>query len=421
MPGPHIGDGEPPPQDSRTFNRRLTLASYTLLLAVFIGISYSFGVSFASLEEEFAWSRTTTSSIFSLYLILVSVFAILSGWIFKKCGIKLAIAAMGVLGGGSLLLTSHAHSAWQFLLAYSVLLALGTGAICRAAVSAIARYPAKQRQAVMGAIGIGAGAGILIIAPLLSKMISLDDWRDAYTILGIAAWVLTIAAALLIPKEPSIILTPDECNSGTNPVTLPPGQSAPERTLPDFTGTRNRSLLFLACLAYAFSMHIVMGHMVIRAEDLGMTSLKAAGLLTAMAASAIVGRFMAGWVADTLGKGTAGISFVLIQTAMVFWFVDPDGTRSYYFFAIVFGLAGGGMTGLVTDFLGNIMDRRSASSTIRFLAILWGVGAAAGLYVGGLVFDRTDGYEFAFFCAGVTAMLATIGIWGMERKPAKST
>ena len=41
------------------------------------GIRYSYGVFFKSLEQDFDWSRTLTSGVFSVYMLLCCVLAIL--------------------------------------------------------------------------------------------------------------------------------------------------------------------------------------------------------------------------------------------------------------------------------------------------------------------------------------------------------
>ena len=53
-----------------------------------LGARYSFGVFFKSLEAEFALTRGATSSIFSIYMLLCCVFAILGGWALDKYGPK---------------------------------------------------------------------------------------------------------------------------------------------------------------------------------------------------------------------------------------------------------------------------------------------------------------------------------------------
>ena len=108
---------------------------WIVLLACFIiavigfGIQNSFGVFFKSLEVDFGLTRTLTSAIFSAFLLLCPVFGVLNGWILDHYGPRLIIILMGFFTGLSLLLTSWASAPWHLFASYSLLLAVGTGAL----------------------------------------------------------------------------------------------------------------------------------------------------------------------------------------------------------------------------------------------------------------------------------------------------
>ena len=91
------------------------------------GIRYSYGVFFKSLEQDFGWSRALTSVVFSGYMLLCCLFAILGGWALDRYGPRIVVGLMGLFVGLSLLLASQASVLWHLFLSYSLLLAAGTG------------------------------------------------------------------------------------------------------------------------------------------------------------------------------------------------------------------------------------------------------------------------------------------------------
>lgn len=388
------GAEAPPIKPSHPF--RLMTLILCILPAASLGITYSFGIFMGYLDASFPWSREAISGIFSLHLGLVAISSILTRWAYIRYGPRPLLPIMALAGGAGLLSCAHSDALWQFFFSYGVLLALGTGTISGFVMSTMSHWSPDQRRPALSAAGIGIAVGILIITLIVSRLTWSYDWRDAFTVLSFILWAIALPSVILLWNIPRPPISP-----GATP--------APTRWNPR---SRNSWLLPFACLTYAFALHLVISHAVIRAEGIEMSALRSGALLTVMAAAILPSRWLAGWVNRTLGRGTGGVAFALLHAAIIFWFVDPDGTRSYFLFAISYGIAIGGMSRFVTDGLGEPHFRHP----IAPLVIAWGIGSVLGPWAGGRIADRTEGYEFAFFCAGVAAMAVAVSIWGMKGK-----
>ena len=114
---------------NRFFYGWVIVASVFIINAIIMGTSFSFGVFFKSIEEQFELSRATTSAIFSLYLVLGCICAFAGGWLVDKYGPKITLLFVGLFTGLSFILSGQVNAAWQLFLTYSLLLALGAGAI----------------------------------------------------------------------------------------------------------------------------------------------------------------------------------------------------------------------------------------------------------------------------------------------------
>ena len=164
-----------------------------ITLAFTLGTRHSFGVFFKSIEGEFGLTRGATSSIFSVYMFLCCVLAILGGWALDRYGPRVVALLTGSFTGLSLLLTSQTSSAWQLFITYSLLLSLGTGAIFTIVTSTVSRWFSSRRGLALGIAGSGVGLGTVIMAPFSAYLISSMDWRTAYLVMGILALLIVIA------------------------------------------------------------------------------------------------------------------------------------------------------------------------------------------------------------------------------------
>ena len=79
----------------------------------------------------------------------------------------------------------------------------------------------------------------------------------------------------------------------------------------------------------------------------------------------------------------------------------------FYIFAIVYGFALGGFDIPVTALIGDIFGVHSLGEIMGVLIIGWGLGAAIGPVVGGLIFDVTENYFMAFMIGALAMMVAT--------------
>jgi MFS family permease len=398
----------------RIFYGWVIVASCTLLLATTYGISFSFSVFFSSLQDEFTWNRATTSSLFSLYLLLTGVFSIIGGRFSDKYGPKVVIMVLGAISGLSLVLTSKVESPWQLFLTYSVMLSLGAGAMYIIVMSTGSRWFFKKRATALGIIGAGANLGTVIIAPVCAWMIHTYHWRSAYLIMGIVAWLIIVPVSLLLKKDPSETGANIDGNPvlrETEPANTP---AAGEFSLRESLITRNFWLFFLIWFSYSFCLHLVISHMVPRAEDTGMTPIRAAALLSLLQAVAIPSRLVAGFIADKVDKRKIAIVFALVITLAMFWLVAADTAWMFYLFAVIYGLSYGGIDPPVIALVGDVFGLRKVGEIMGILMISWGLGSATGPYIGGLIFDYTGGYHLAFFSGGLIMALFAIFMSGVR-------
>jgi len=383
-----------------------------LIAVVGLGTRYSFGVFFKSIETEFALTRGATSGVFSIYMLLCCVFAVLGGRALDRYGPKVVVFLMGSFTGLSLLLTSQANSAWQLLVSYGLLLSLGTGAIYAVVNSTASRWFDKKRGFVLGITTSGGGFGAIVMAPFATYLISNFGWRTAFIVMGLIAWLVISSMCLILKKDPGDMgLLPD----GVKSEAAQPGPQKKEGkaqltgpSLLQASRTSNFWFLGLVWLLLSLDVHLVFVHIVPYAVDMGNSLMDAAIILALIGGTTIPGRLLVGRASDTIGRKAPAIACALLQVGALLWLMWARELWMLYVFAIAFGFLWGGFGVLTTALIGDVFGMRSIGAIMGMMSAGWALGAASGPAIGGYIFDVSGTYFMAFAAGAVAILLAAL-------------
>lgn len=389
----------------------VVIASFVINAIVF-GTRYSFGVFFKSLESQFDLTRAATSGIFSVYMVLSCAFAMLGGWALDKYGPRIITAAMGLFAGLSLLLTSQVNSPWQLFISYSLLLAIGTGALYTVVMATISRWFDKKRGLALGIAGSGVGLGTVVMAPFATYLISNFDWRIAFIVIGLIAGLVTSLLSLLLRKEPKEIgLLPDgvKPDSGKTGVEVKKDSTPPVSfSLVQASRTRNFWLFWAIWLLWALGLHLVLTHIVPHATDMGISATDAALVLSLIGGISIPGRLTMGMVSDRIGRKVSAVICALLQAGALVLLIWSQDLWLFYVFAAAYGFGYGGLDPPTLALIGDVFGLRSLGVIMGALVVGWGIGAAIGPAVGGLIFDVTKSYFMAFIIGALAMLVAAL-------------
>lgn len=396
----------------------VAIAGFTVSFMSF-GIRNSFGVVFKSLEGEFGLSRGATSTIFSVYMLLCCVFAVFGGWALDRYGLRIVTFIMGSFTGLSLLLTSQANSLWHLYVTYGLLFSLGTGAVFVAVNSPVSRWFVKKRGFVFGITTSGGSAGMVIMAPFTTYLISNLGWRTAFIILALIAWLIVACMSMLLRKDPRDVgLLPDGVKPGGAKIKLQTSESSNQQTglsLLESFGTGNFWFLGFIWLLLSLSVYLILTHVVPHAIDLGISPAGAAVILSLIGFVGIPGRLVAGRVSDSIGRKAPAIACALLQAGVLIWLIWMRDLWMLYVFAIVFGFSWGGLASQIPALIGDIFGGHSLGAIMGALLIGWNLGAAIGPAIGGFMFDVSGNY-FLAFAIGAAAMLIAALLAALLRK-----
>lgn len=345
-------------------------------------------------------------------MLLCGALSVLGGWMLDKYGPRKVAFVMGIFTGLSLLLSSQVNAFWQLYITYSLLMAVGTGAIFPVVNSTTSRWFKKRRGLAVGITSSAGALGEVFSAPVSTILLISFDWRMSFIILGFAALIFLLPLTLVMKKDPGDIgLLPDGVRPETNLDGLPNIKTkVGEEGLTLSQAIRVREFWFLTFiwLLLSLSVHMIMTHSVPHAIDLGISPINAAFIVSLIGIGGVIGRIVTGRLSDTIGRKKPAMIGSIVQIISLISLIFIHDLWMFYFFAFFFGYSWGELGSQVTVLISDIFGVRNVGAIMGTITAGWALGAAIGPAAAGLAFDFTGQYTVSFVFAAVGMIISTI-------------
>ncbi len=388
----------------------IVVIAILLVSTVLYGISGSYGFFFRSIEVEFSLTRTTTSAISSAGRILAGFISLGAGYALDKYGPRKVIFLMGLLTGISLLLTSQTQAPWQIFITYSLLLSMGIGAVFVVPTAIVSRWFDRKRGLALGISGAGAGLGMMMMAPLATSLIVNFDWRTAYIVIGLIAWAVVLPLAGLLKGGPGDVgeLLDGRKNGSMEKQSSEQSTRLNPVSLRQVFNSRSFWSVFSIWAFFGCSLFFVFTHLVPHILDRGFSPAEAASVASVMGAAAIAGRVLMGVASDRLGRKKTAAGGAFLQFVAMLWILWSQELWMFYVFTIIYGFAYSGFASSMAALIGDVFGLSRIGTVFGALEVSFGIGAALGPIIGGLVFDINGSYYAAFVIMALFMFLATL-------------
>ncbi len=388
----------------------VVLGAVVVAVLMASGLRAMFGVFIKPLEAEFGWDRAALSGAAALSLLLLGAVSPLVGWLADRWGPRrVMLASCCILGAGTLL-SARITSLWEIYLTAGVLMAAGSGGLAMATAATVAaRWFEARRGVVLGLLGGAMSAGQLVVVPLALWLTLTLGWRQSFLWLGVALLILVIPLTLwLVRDDPAEVgLQPYGAGQAT-PASAGPTPAAGRVSLGEAMQVPAFWLLagsFFVC-GYT-SNGLVLTHLVPHAAGHGFTEMHAAQALGVMGAMNIIGTVASGWICDRFGrKGPLAFYYGVRGLSLLFLLLVWD-VPSLHLFAAIFGLNYISTVPPTTALTANIFGRYAVGTLSGWIFFSHQVGSALGAALGGLIFQATGTYTWAFVSAALLAFAAS--------------
>ncbi len=367
-------------------------ASCFSIQAIGVGIYISYGVFFNPLIDEFGWSRTAVSGASSAAFFSMGLFGILVGRLNDKFGPRILMSIAALFFGIGFCGVSQVENLWQLYIIFGLFFGIGLSTVDIIALSTIARWFAKNRGKMTGLVKVGTGAGQFTFPILASFMIVNFGWRIAFISIGSFGFILLFIIAQFLRRDPESFNSSDGDNLQHKSKLQNQGLS--------FSKSLKTYKLWLICLInllLVFCLLSVLIHIVPYARDIGISSHKAAGVLSAIGAVSMLGRFYSGISIDRIGsKLTMCICFGFLVVSLL-WLTKADVLWKLYLFAGVYGIAHGGFFTAISPIMVELFGIRAHGSLFGMVVFFGTTGGAIGPILTGYLFDMNQSYTIAFW------------------------
>ncbi len=383
------------------------------------------GVMMNPLHHEFGWSHGTVGAAMAVNMTLYGLTAPFAAALMDRFGVRPVLTgALTLIAAGSALSVLMTAS-WQLVLLWGVLVGLGTGAISMGFVATIAtRWFEARRGLVTGVLTAASATGQLVFLPVVAAVTTHHGWRWASLIVAAAAVAVVPLVALFMRNYPQDLgLTAygaDPFDSGARePEVLPTGTFAAA-----FEGLRiglrSRAFWLLAASFAICGMTtngLIGTHFIPAANDHGMPTTVAAGLLATIGVLDVLGTVFSGWLTDRVDPRLLlvvyytgrGLSLVLLPSLL-----SPHAEPSTWVFVIFYGLD---WVATVPPTIVLCREYFGARTPVVFGWVFAShqLGAAVAAAGAGWIRDLQGNYDLAFYLAAGLCLIAA-GLCGAVRR-----
>jgi predicted MFS family arabinose efflux permease len=297
--------------------------------------------------------------------------------------------------------TPFVTSQMGLILTMGLLTAMGAGA-CSFSVllgAAAQRMPATSRGTASGIINAGGSFGQFVFAPIIGKLIQWVGWMGTM-------WSMAVVALLAIPLLNKLT------NDTHAPSKVPDPEGGLKRAVSDAMRNPSYLLLHLGFFTCGFHIAFLVTHLPTEVGLCGLSPTVASWSLALIGLANIVGSLLAGSCVN-LYRSKYVLAFMYGSRAVLIalYLVAPKTEWTFYAFAVGLGLTWLATVPPTAALVGKLFG-------IRYLATLFGltllshqIGGFLGAYMGGLVFEANNDYQWMWWAdIGLSALAALINL-----------
>ncbi|MBU5594999.1 OFA family MFS transporter [Amphibacillus sp. MSJ-3] len=394
---------------------RWLIALSAIAIHLSIGSVYAYSVLKNPIADLIGWSDKTVTVAFTLAIALLGTSAALFGSSVEKWGPRKSATIAAILFGSGQLITGLSlatESLILFYLGYGIIGGMGLGLGYISPVSTLVKWFPDRRGLATGMAVMGFGAGSLIAAPVITRLIEAVGLSNTFFILAAIYFTLMLSGALYIVRPPENWVPSTKSTKNTTTKTEKIQTSLQQLTAKEAIRTNRFWLLWIMMF-----INISNGIMLISAASpfaqskVGMSVTAAATMVGIMGLFNGGGRI--GWSAfsDYLGRSNVFLMFFGVQFVLMLTLPNVTNALLLEIFIFIIISMYGGSFALLPAFISDLFGTLQLGAIHGLLLTSWSCAGIFGPLLVAFINDTTGSYNAAFYIfAGLLAFAFIVSI-----------
>lgn len=358
-----------------------------------------------ALLAEFGWSRGALKFRDLLTFALAGLLGPVGGALADRVGVRpLMLVGASLLAACQVAYARIDSAAGMYLvhLAFAVVL-VTCGLIV--AVLLTSRWFVARRGTALGIVIVGTSVAGVVFPIVNTYLVGALGWRGAMLALAAAPLLLVVVVALLVRDYPADL--------GLQPYGHDPAAST-SSPAPHAAGLEYREALqtvtfwalAIAAMTTFYSILGTQAHMILYLRSLGLGDVTAASGLSLLFVMGLIGKFAFGMMADMFDKKR-----VLLLNLVVMWVgslaLASMSPPAIWPAVLLFGFGWGGIYTLLQVLCMSSFGLKAGGKILGTITVLDALGGGLGIWLTGLLYDRTGSYALPF---GLVAGMVTLAL-----------
>jgi len=396
----------------RSLNWRIPIVivlSGCLISVLTFGPRSSLGLFLTPLSQANGWGRDVFSLAIAIQNLLWGVGQPFAGAIADKFGAPRVLSAGAALYALGLYLTATASEPGALYLSAGVLVGFGlSGCAVPAVIGALSKLlPTSWGAIAFGAVTAAGSFGQFLFSPLAVHFQNTYGWQNALVIFScLLLIVIPLSLMLIAPRQPA--------NASSAAL---PSQSLTQ-ALAEAFGHRSYNLLVLGFFTCGFQLAFVTAHLPSYLVDRGLSVEVGGWTLAIIGLFNIIGSLGSGYLATIMPKRYI-LSFIYSVRALsiVAFILLPASATATLIFGAVTGLLWLSTVPPTSGLVALMFGTRWLTMLFGFAFFSHQVGGFLGVWLGGLVFERTGSYDAIWWLSVLFGVLSAIINLPIVEKP----
>ncbi len=369
-------------------------------------------VIFAAVEAQTGWSRTLVSGVGTFGRFGGAMLGPIEGYLADRIGAAWMMLVGLIIGGlGFIMLSQMGDSPIIYYVAYFILSLGFSGGGFVPATAAVAKWLPTRRATGIAIVLAGSSIGGFMV-PAISWGIKNHGFEATMISIGVAG--IVVAPGFFWALSRRGIRPSDQVVDETDVIGAIVDDGS--FTLREALHTRVFWVLSFTHMLANLSTAAISAHLVLHLTDIGISDLKAAGIIPIFVGIAFFAQLGGGFVGDRLDKRILLSVSLLIQTSSVIVLAYATGYSGAVAFAILWGIGFGSRGPVLHALRGDFFGSRYFGSILGIASFPMILGMTATPVLVGLAFDLQGTYRWAFLFTAATAFIAA-GLILFARRP----